>query len=153
MRRDSEVHERSLLRLAAYVSGARRRPDFKIHRLKAAAAAGLTAPFLEGRGLEFLPGAHSVASWPMHLRKRSATCSRVMSFIKDAATGGRRPPLCAAPPSWGRHPKTFTNSDVGQLERHVRSTLNSRRRRTAPACPDRAITGLMHAANLTLVSR
>jgi hypothetical protein len=21
---------------------------------------------------------------------------------------GRRPPVCAAPPSWGRHPKTFT---------------------------------------------
>ena len=26
---------------------------------------------------------------------------------------GRRPPLCAAPPSWGRHPKTFTEGDVG----------------------------------------
>src|SRR5260221_13201555 len=33
------------------------------------------------------------------------------------------------------------NSDVGQLERHVRSTLNSRRRRTAPACPGCAIRG------------
>ena len=23
----------------------------------------------------------------------------------------RRPPVCAAPPSWGRHPKTFTTAD------------------------------------------
>src|SRR5258707_641866 len=28
-----------------------------------------------------------------------------------------------------------SKSEVGSLERHVRSTLNSRRRRTAPACP------------------
>src|SRR6266403_4778824 len=34
-----------------------------------------------------------------------------------------------------------SNSDVGQLERHVRSTLNSRRCRTAPACPFRAKSG------------
>ena len=27
---------------------------------------------------------------------------------------GRRPPLCAAPPSWGRHPKTFTISEVSE---------------------------------------
>src|SRR5258708_29996959 len=32
-------------------------------------------------------------------------------------------------------------SEVGPLERHVRSTLNSRRRRTAPACPVRARNG------------
>ena len=31
-----------------------------------------------------------------------------------------------------------SKSEVGSLERHVRSTLNSRRRRTAPACPVRA---------------
>jgi hypothetical protein len=25
---------------------------------------------------------------------------------------GRRPPECIAPPSWGRHPKTFTISEL-----------------------------------------
>ena len=24
----------------------------------------------------------------------------------------RRPPVCAAPPSWGRHPQTFTEADI-----------------------------------------
>src|ERR1700720_4412570 len=32
--------------------------------------------------------------------------------------GGLRTPapVCAAPPSWGRHPKTFTKDDIGRLE-------------------------------------
>ena len=28
---------------------------------------------------------------------------------------GRRPPVCAAPPSWGRHPQTFTLAEVTNL--------------------------------------
>src|SRR3984893_13017123 len=34
--------------------------------------------------------------------------------------------------------------EVCSLEQHVRSTLNSRHRQAAPACPFRAIFGLMH---------
>jgi hypothetical protein len=28
----------------------------------------------------------------------------------------RRPPACAAPPSWGRHPQTFTSTDIARSE-------------------------------------
>jgi len=34
-----------------------------------------------------------------------------------------------------------SKSEVGSLARHVRSTINSRRRRTVPACPVRAKSG------------
>jgi hypothetical protein len=51
-------------------------------------------------------------------------------------------PVCAAPPSWGRHPKTFTNSQVGGSCREVRFTLNSRRRQPGLSGPKSANNGL-----------
>jgi len=77
-------HEMGLLRLAPYVSGARGRPDFKIHRLKAAAAAGLTAALsLSARHLwcPWAPilsfggrpeGANSIPLWSAAKRSRPA---------------------------------------------------------------------------------
>jgi hypothetical protein len=55
MSRNRQVQEMSLLRLAPYVSGARGRPDLKIHRVKAAAAAGLPTPLcaLEGEAWSY----------------------------------------------------------------------------------------------------
>jgi hypothetical protein len=38
-----------------------------------------------------------------------------MSMVADVSSceGLRTPaPVCAAPPSWGRHPQTFTNPEV-----------------------------------------
>ena len=67
-------------------------------------------------------------------------------------------PVCAAPPSWGRHPKTFTNSEVSLLARHVRCTHKSRRRR-APQhvrlVPKQASTGGVgfHVAGRATVRR
>jgi hypothetical protein len=84
MSRNRQVHEMSLLRLAPYVSGARGRPDFKIHRLKAAAAAGLTdALSLSARHLwcPWAPihsfggrpeGANSIPLWSAAKRSRPA---------------------------------------------------------------------------------
>jgi hypothetical protein len=43
-------------------------------------------------------------------------------------------------------PYIGSKSEVGSLERHVRSTLNSRRRRTASICPFRARKRLMHGS-------
>jgi len=43
-----------------------------------------------------------------------------------------------------------SKSEVGSLEAHVRSTLNSRRCRTAPACPFRANNGSDHFGVLGL---
>src|SRR5450432_4802020 len=50
------------------------------------------------------------------------------------------PTVRAAPPSWGRHPQTFTKTEVSRLARHVRFTLRCRHRQPAPACPFGAIT-------------
>src|SRR5258705_3061653 len=51
-----------------------------------------------------------------------------------------------------------SKSEVGSLERHVRSTLNTRRRRIDPACPVRATNGLIcrskrHLYSITLSAR
>ena len=45
-----------------------------------------------------------------------------------------------------------SNSEVGPLYRNVRSTLNSRRRRPAPACPKGANKRLMHRSKRHLYS-
>jgi hypothetical protein len=41
--------------------------------------------------------------------------------------GGLRTPApaCAAPPSWGRHPQTFTKADLGVRSCEVRFALNN----------------------------
>src|SRR5216684_4868758 len=46
----------------------------------------------------------------------------IRSPIAVSSLGGLRTPapVCAAPPSWGRHPQTFTNSEVGGSCREVR---------------------------------
>src|SRR6202023_4016805 len=51
----------------------------------------------------------TAAKSPSRLTRDLATPPAVSSF------GGLRTPApaCAAPPSWGRHPQTFTNSEVG----------------------------------------
>src|SRR3984893_3863714 len=79
----------------------------------------------------------TAAKSPQRLTRHLAPPPAVSSF------GGLRTPapVCAAPPSWGRHPQTFTKTEVAALERHVRCTLKSRHRQAIPACPFRASTG------------
>jgi hypothetical protein len=49
----------------------------------------------------------------MKNRKReSCTSGTVRDEDGNILIYSARPPLCAAPPSWGRHPKTFTIPDV-----------------------------------------
>jgi hypothetical protein len=50
--------------------------------------------------------------------------------VRGAAGNSRpyrdcRPPVCAAPPSWGRHPQTFTKADLKPPMIDVRSSPGS----------------------------
>ena len=45
------------------------------------------------------------------------------------------PAVRAAPPSWGRHPQTFTNSEVGTGNREVRFAPNTGHCRLHQSCP------------------
>jgi hypothetical protein len=51
-----------------------------------------------------------------------------MSPPAVSSLGGLRTPapVCAAPPSWGRHPQTFTNADIDRLRRGSTLTTNMR---------------------------
>jgi hypothetical protein len=66
-----------------------------------------------------------------------------VSLPAVSSLGGLRTPAppCAAPPSWGRHPKTFTKAVLRQLCRQVRSSLNIRHSAAAAACLFRAKSG------------
>jgi hypothetical protein len=51
-------------------------------------------------------------------RKQRLTRHLATAPAVSSLGGLRTPaPVCAAPPSWGRHPQTFTNSEVGALGR------------------------------------
>ena len=49
--------------------------------------------------------------------------ARVAGQIAVSSIGGSRTPapVCAAPPSWGRHPQTFTKTVLTAPKRHFRS--------------------------------
>jgi hypothetical protein len=60
---------------------------------------------------------HSTSEWALH-RFTSATMDAISSLPPHSISlGGLRTPapVCAAPPSWGRHPQTFTISEVGLI--------------------------------------
>src|ERR1700675_1556393 len=64
----------------------------------------------------------TAAKSPQRLTRHLATPPAVSSF------GGLRTPapVRAAPPSWGRHPQTFTNPDSDELHSITSSALASR---------------------------
>ena len=59
-----------------------------------------------------------------------ALCRTVLRPLSAVSSlgGFRTPaPMCAAPPSWGRHPKPFTKPDIRLRTIHVRSSLPRKR--------------------------
>src|SRR6266446_6888915 len=73
----------------------------------------------------------TAAKFPQRLTRILATHPAVSSI------GGLRTPapVCAAPPSWGRHPQTFTKASVWPSASHFRSTSNNGHHETGPVGP------------------